>query len=149
VSHVLATESDVDNEAAWVLEERFWLEGSTIYDTLLDPECLMAFPSLGVMRAGDVLDSLKGAPRWASVEMTVRTTGRPSDAVLVLGYKAEGQRDGAEPYLALAFCTSTYRQDQGTWKLVQHQQTLPADAGRARRSPEMVPPSFVTLAGWT
>lgn len=80
---------------------------------------------MGVMRAADVLDSLKDAPRWASVEMTDRTSGRPGDAVLVLGYKATGRRDGVEPYLA--FCTSTYRRDQDAWKLVQHQQTLAAD----------------------
>lgn len=112
----------MEDRAAWRLEERFWLEGSTVYDTLLDPECLMAFPGMGVMRAADVLDSLKSASRWASVAMTDRTIGRPGDAVLVLGYKAAGRRDGAEPYTA--FCTSTYRRDEGTWKLVQHQQTL-------------------------
>ena len=74
----------MDDAAAWTLERRFWLEGSSVYDTLLDPECLMAFPGMGVMRAADILDSLKEAPRWSSVEMTGRTVGRPSDAVLVL-----------------------------------------------------------------
>ncbi len=114
----------MDDAAAWAIEERFWLEGSGVYDALLDPECLMAFPGMGVMRAADVLDSLKGAPRWTSVEMTGRRVGRASDAVVVLGYTAEGQRDGAAPYRCL--CTSTYRRDGSTWKLVQHQQTLAA-----------------------
>ena len=63
----------MDDAAAWALAERFWLEGSSVYDTLLGPECLMAFSGIGVMRAANVLDSLKGAPRWASVEMTSRT----------------------------------------------------------------------------
>lgn len=112
----------MDEDVAWRLEERFWLEGTTVYDTLLDPECLMAFPGMGVMRAAELLDSLKGAKRWTSIEMTERALGRPGDAVLVLGYTALGRRDGAAPYLA--FCTSTYRRDQGMWKLVQHQQTL-------------------------
>lgn len=110
------------DEQAWVLEERFWLEGSSVYDGMLDPECLMAFPNMGVMRAADILGTLKNAPRWASVEMSDRVIGRPSDAVVVLGYSAEGQRDGAAPYRC--FCTSTYRADDGAWKLVQHQQTL-------------------------
>lgn len=112
----------MEEDAAWQIEERFWLEGSSVYDTLLDPECLMAFPGMGVMRAADVLNSLKNAPRWSTVEITGRTIGRPGDEVLVLGYKAEGRREGAEPYLAL--CTSTYRRDSGAWKLVQHQQTF-------------------------
>nr|WP_274607283.1 nuclear transport factor 2 family protein [Paracraurococcus ruber] len=89
---------------------------------MLDPACLMAFPGLGVMRAADVLESLTQAPRWASVTMTDRSVGRAGDAVLVLGYTAEGKRDGAGPYRC--FCTSTYRADDGRWTLVQHQQTM-------------------------
>lgn len=112
----------MNEQAMWTLEERFWLEGSSVYDDLLDRACLMAFPGMGVMRAADVLDSLKQAPRWASVEITSRSVGRAGDAVVVLGYTAEGRRDGAEPYRC--FCTSTYRADGGHWKLVQHQQTM-------------------------
>lgn len=114
----------MDEQGFWALEERFWLEGSSLYDDLLDPACIMAFPGMGVMRAADVLDSLKQAPRWASVEMTYRSFGRASTAVIVLGYTAEGRRDGAEPYRC--FCTSTYRSDEERWKLVQHQQTMAA-----------------------
>ena len=111
----------MDDAQAWSLEERFWTEGASVYDALLDPACLMAFPGVGVMRAADVLESLKGAPRWASVEMTGRAVGR-AGGVVVLGYAAEGRREGAAPYRCL--CTSTYRRtDGGAWKLVQHQQT--------------------------
>lgn len=112
----------MEDNAAWALEERFWLEGSTVYDALLDPECLMVFPAMGVMRAADVLESLKSAPRWTSVTMEDRTVGRPHGDLLLLGYKAIGRRDKSQIYSV--FCTSTYRRDLGTWKLVQHQQTL-------------------------
>jgi hypothetical protein len=115
-------EAFMDEEAAWALERRFWLEGISAYDELLDPACLMAFPGMGVMRAAEILDSLKGAPRWQSVEMTGRSLGRAGDAVLVLGYTAEGRREDAEPYRC--FCTSTYCAAGSRWKLVQHQQTL-------------------------
>jgi len=54
--------------------------------------------------------------------MAGRLIGRPSDAVVSLGYSAEEQRNGVAPYRC--FCTSTRRADDGTWKLVQHQQTL-------------------------
>ena len=112
----------MDDAQAWALEERFWTEGGSVYDGLLDPACLMAFPGMGVMRAADILESLKGAPRWASVEMADRAVGRAGDGVLVLGYTAEGRREGAAPYRC--FCTSTYRRADGSaWKLVQHQQT--------------------------
>jgi hypothetical protein len=75
-----------------------------------------------LMRAADVLNSLKDAPRWTLVEMTRRVIGRPGDAVLVLGYAAVGHRDSANPYRCL--CISTYRYGRNIWKLVQHQQTL-------------------------
>ena len=53
--------------------------------------------------------------------MTGRAVGRAGDGVVVLGYTAEGRREGAAPYRC--HCTSTYRADGGAWKLVQHQQT--------------------------
>jgi hypothetical protein len=113
---------NMDEDAAWKLEERFWLEGSSVYDAHLDPACLMAFPGAGVMRATEILESLKEAPRWASVQMTARTVGRSSGNILVLGYRAEGLREGSQTYVV--FCTSTYYLDGAVWKLVQHQQTL-------------------------
>jgi hypothetical protein len=112
----------MDDSAAWILEERLWLEGSSIYEDVLDPACLMAFPGMGVMRAAAILDSLKDAPRWQSVAITDRTVGRAGTAVIVLGYTAEGHRKSGEIYRC--FCTSTYRNDAGTWRLVQHQQTM-------------------------
>jgi hypothetical protein len=111
------TEEDI-----WKLEERFWLEGSSVYDAHLDSACVMAFPGIGVMTGSGVMESLKNAPRWASVHMSERVAARAWSSVIVLGYKAEGRRPGAEPYLV--FCTSTYRADGSTWRLVQHQQTL-------------------------
>lgn len=112
----------MNEQAIWALEKRFWLEGASVYDDLLDPACLMAFPGMGVMRAADILDSLKQAPRWTSVDMTDCSLGKAGHSVIVLGYTARGQREGAEPYRC--FCTSTYRADGERWKLMQHQQTL-------------------------
>lgn len=112
----------MDHGTARMLEERFWLEGASIYDALLDPDCLKAFPSTGAMRAADILNSLKGAPRWPSVTMTDRAVGRAGEDVLVLGYTAEGRRDGSPRYRC--FCTSTYRSDNSTGRIVQHQLTL-------------------------
>ena len=107
---------------AWALEERFWLEGPTVYAAHLDSECLMAFPGIGVLQTADIIAAIKGAPRWESVNMTDRHVGRPGSDLLVLGYIAAGYRSGSEPYRC--FCTSTYRLDGGAWKLVQHPQTL-------------------------
>ena len=109
------------NNDVWALERRFWLEGPSVYDDLLDPACLMAFPGTGLLRSVEVLDSLENAPRWSSVTMTGRAVSRAAQGVIVLGYIAEGLRQGAKPYKC--FCTSTYLSNGGAWKLVQHQQT--------------------------
>lgn len=111
----------MDDITAWKIERRFWLEGSSAYDDLLDPACLMVFPGVGVMRAADVLASLKLAPRWSSVEFSDEALSRPGSDVIVLGYSAEGHRHGSGPYRCL--CTSTYRREGERWRLVQHQQT--------------------------
>jgi hypothetical protein len=114
----------VDDQAAWAQERRFWLEDPSAYKDLLDPACLMAFPGAGVMRAADILESLKGTPRWASVNMIDCKVARAGDSVIMLGYRVEGRREGADPYQC--FCISTYRRVGNRWQLVQHQQTLAA-----------------------
>ena len=118
----------MNDEMAWKTEERLWLEGVEAYDEILDPACLMAFPSMGLLQAAAILKGLEGAARWSSVAMTDRTISRAGDTVIVLGYSAEGEREGAEPYRC--FCTSTYRADVEGWKLVQHQQTPAGETAR-------------------
>lgn len=112
----------MNDETAWRTEERLWLDGVSAYEEIVDPACLMAFPGMGVMPFTSILTGLEGAARWATVKMTNRTICRAGNAVVVLGYTAQGQRDGAAPYRC--FCTSTYRALGDDWRLVQHQQTL-------------------------
>lgn len=105
----------------WNLEHRLWLEGSSVYEAHLHPACIMAFPGMGIVRAAEILEGLEGAPRWDNVDITERVAGEAGDGVVVLGYRAAGHREGAEPYEVL--CTTTYCAENGTWKLLQHQQT--------------------------
>lgn len=112
----------MNDEMAWRFEERLWLDGVSAYEEILDPACLMAFPGIGVMGYAAVLEGLVGAERWTTVNMTERTVNRAGNHVVVLGYTAEGQREGAQLYRC--FCTSTYGAVGEDWKMVQHQQTL-------------------------
>ena len=111
----------MDDEIAWKTEQRLWLEGIAAYDELLDPACLMAFPGMGVLDVPAIIEGLKGAPRWTEVKMSDRVVSRAGNAVIVLGYTAEGRLENENPYRC--FCTSTYRAEGQGWKLVQHQQT--------------------------
>lgn len=116
------TETDMNDGAAWSLEERFWTAGEDHYQAALDPACIMAFPApAGILSGPSIAGSLAGAPRWSAVEMRDRVVARPHPGLLVLGYRALGSRDGAAPYEA--FCTSSYRLTDEGWKLFQHQQT--------------------------
>lgn len=110
----------MDDDSVWAAERRLWLEGAEAFEALLHPECLMAFPGMGVMRAAEVMESLKQAPRFSSVEMTDQMIGRAGDAI-VLAYTAQGRREGAAPYRC--HCTTTYTRAGDGLRLVQHQQT--------------------------
>jgi len=112
----------MNEDAAWSQEERFWLGSADDNEAVLSPECVMAFASpVGILRGAAIVESLRSAPRWASVDMSERVIGRPDQATLVLAYRAGGTREGADPYRA--YCTSTYRRIGTEWLLVQHQQT--------------------------
>ncbi|MDQ8755403.1 nuclear transport factor 2 family protein [Sphingosinicella sp. LHD-64] len=111
----------MERDDMFALERRFWLEGAAVYAALLDDRALMAFPQMGVMAADAVRESLKDAPRWASVEFSDRHAGRPNDEVVVLGYRAAALRADGDPYRCV--CTSCYVRDESGWRLVQHQQS--------------------------
>jgi len=120
----------MDQDAIWRLEEQFWLGDHAHYRSALDADCMMCFPPpFGFVVGKAILESLSQAPRWSSVEMTERQLLRPTSGLVVLGYRARGIREGADPYEA--FCTSSYRAAVGGWKLFQHHQTRIAPPGKA------------------
>ncbi len=105
----------------WQNERRLWQEGVGAYEELMGPECVMAFASMGIMARSEIIDSIRGAPRWSSIDMTDTTPTGPAGNVSIIGYRALATRPGNEPYEAA--CTSTYVAVDGRWKLAQHQQS--------------------------
>jgi catechol 2,3-dioxygenase-like lactoylglutathione lyase family enzyme len=108
-------------EDLWAHERRLWLEGVEAYHALLDPEAIMAFAGIGIMRAPAILKAIERAPRWTSVKLKQPVLSPYSDTVFGLAYEVEARRDEGPPYQA--YCTSTYRSVGGKMRLVQHQQT--------------------------
>jgi hypothetical protein len=104
---------------AWDLEEWFWLDGLSFYESHPDPECLMASPGMGVTRVGDILKSLRDA-RAGQPLIWPTEPSSPSDTLLALDCRAMGYREGPGPYRA--FSSSTHRPDCADRKLVPHQQ---------------------------
>jgi hypothetical protein len=112
----------MSDENPWEIERRLWLDGAAAFEARLDPACVMAFPApTGLLAGAAIVESLKGAPRWAELEMQEAHLARPADDLAVLAYRAVARREGGAPYRA--WCTSTYRLDEGRWRLLQHQQT--------------------------
>jgi hypothetical protein len=105
----------------WTIEHRLWLDGAEAYGELLAPRCVMAFGPMGILEDRAIVESLRGVPRWTTVEMAGQVLAQPTPDIAVLAYRAQARRDGAEPYAAL--CTSTYLRIGGRWRIAQHQQT--------------------------
>lgn len=114
--------TDFDYDAVWGLEEAFWLQGQEAFALHMADGCMMIFPEpVGVMMGAAIIESLEGAPRWTSVQMSERAIRRFVDDCLCLAYRARAERDGTGPYHAL--CASTYVLIGGKWRLALHQHT--------------------------
>jgi hypothetical protein len=112
----------MDYERLWEMEKSFWLDGPEFYERSMAPNARMIFPGpVGILADEEIVEGLRRAPRWKSVEFNNKTGTKLCDTA-VIAYEASGQRDGDDVYKA--FCASTYVCKDGTWKLLAHQQTL-------------------------
>lgn len=108
-------------KAIWDSEKSFWLDGPAFYGAHMVPTAQMVFPGpVGILKGEEILEGLRGAPRWDSVEMEEKTEEQVGDT-LALAYRATGIREGSDPYAA--FCSSIYVKHDNSWKLISHQQT--------------------------
>jgi len=105
----------------WEIERSLWLDGVDAWRRQLGKGCIMAFAPTGAMQDEQIIESLRDAPRWQSVEISDTVLTRPTDNTAILAYHAVARRGDNTPYWAL--CTSTYVATGGDWKIVQHQQT--------------------------
>ena len=111
------------------LEEQGWLalssEGEAskkFYNAVLHDDAIILF-SGGIRISGkeEILESLATQP-WKSFQIEEPQVISLSENAGVLVYRVIAQREGSEPYVA--FISSTYVLNDGTWKLILHQQTL-------------------------
>jgi hypothetical protein len=111
----------MDFEQLWKMEESFWLDGPEFYESSLASNARMVFPApVGILAGEEIVEGLRQAPRWESVEFESKTDVRLGETA-VLAYKATGKRDGEDPYSV--FCASTYVRESSKWMLLAHQQT--------------------------
>lgn len=109
------------DEEIWALEESLWTGDAAHMAKTLDPACLMVFPPGAILDADAAVQGIDGTPRWTRVEMAGRELRHPARDIVVIAYRARGERDGEPPYIA--WCSSTWRHGDNGWRLVQHQHT--------------------------
>ncbi len=119
----------MDDTRIWSFEESLWTADAQHYRESIDDECLMVLPTPPFVMSGrQAIEAVANTPRWSKVELTERQVARPQEGLIVIAYKARGEREGISPYEA--HCTSTYRRlAHEEWRVVQHQQTPPLVGG--------------------
>jgi len=105
----------------WTTEKRLWTDGIAAYQEVMAKDRTMVFGPMGIMRRTDIIQSLGDAPRWSNVIMSNETESIHGQAVGLLAYHASAEQKDGTRYEA--FCTSTYVQEDGHWRIAQHQQT--------------------------
>lgn len=115
----------VDDNSIWEFERSLWTGSAEHYRDSIADDCLMVIPKPPYVMSGvKAIEAVSDTPRWSKLDLDEQRIERVGDDIIVIAYKAEANRDGAEPYIA--YCTSTYsRGAGGTWQVVQHQQTPP------------------------
>ena len=114
----------MDDDRVRSFEERLWTGGEEVYRQYVAEDCLMVLPAPPFVMSGEAaIRAVSRTPRWSKAELRDLRICRPREGLIVLAYAVEAER-GEEVYHA--FCTSTYlRLDHETWRVVQHQQTVP------------------------
>jgi len=105
----------------WTVEKSLWLDGEDCFARHMATEAVIVFAGpAGILKGNALVEGLRAAPRWQSVEMDGREHVL-HEACAVLAYRATAQREGGAPYTAL--CMSVYEDRDSGWRIVAHQQT--------------------------
>ena len=115
----------MDDDRIWAFEESLWTADAEHYRESIDDACLMVLPAPPFLFSGEqAIAAVAATPRWSKVTLSERQVARPEEGLIVVAYRAQAEKEDAEPYDA--HCTSTYRRiAHEEWRVVQHQQTPP------------------------
>ena len=104
------------------MERKFWTEGPQFFERHLAYAAIMVFPEpTGVLTRDQVIQSFSNEARWSDVAFEDHRVLELSDRAALVSYRAVARRGDREPYMAYA--SSAYVRDGGSWKLAFHQQT--------------------------
>jgi len=120
----------MDDARVWSFEESLWTGDAAHYRECIDEDGLMVLPLPPyVFSRQAAVDAVSDTPRWTGVAFSEQQVMRPQEGLIVVAYRVEAKKEGAQPYAA--HCTSTYRWlAHEVWRVVQHQQTPVIAVGR-------------------
>jgi hypothetical protein len=123
----------MDDDRIVEFERALWIGEGDVYRRCVSNDCLMVVPDQPfLLRGEDAIEAVEQTPRWSHVDLSDVQINRAREGLIVVGYRADACR-GQERFSA--YCTSTYqRVGPDDWRVIQHQQTLPALAGTERLS---------------
>jgi hypothetical protein len=115
----------MDDQRILEFERSLWVGEGDVYRRGIATDCIMVVPAEPfLLRGEDAIRAVEQTPRWSDVEISGLQVDRAQEGLIVIGYRADARR-GEERYTA--YCTSTYqRVGEHDWKVIQHQQTVPA-----------------------
>ena len=115
----------MNDERILEFERSLWLGGGDVYRRSVAQNCIMVVPAEPFLLRGEqAIAAVERTPRWSEVDISNLQIDRAQEGLIVIGYRADAKR-GDERYTA--YCTSTYqRVGEHEWKVIQHQQTVPA-----------------------
>ena len=106
-------------------ERSLWIGEGDVYRRSVSEDCIMVVPAEPFLLRGEkAIAAVEQTPRWSEVEISNLQIDRAQEGLIVIGYRADAKR-GEEEFTA--YCTSTYqRVGEHEWRVIQHQQTVPA-----------------------
>ncbi|AQQ14909.1 hypothetical protein CGLAU_04675 [Corynebacterium glaucum] len=118
--------ADLTLESLLELERMGWdalceSRGGAFYGELMLDDGLMVLVNGFVLTRDAVVESLNGAPAWASYELSDERLVPMGTNAAALVYRAVARRDGEEPFEAIM--TSVYHHVDGKPRLAVYQQT--------------------------
>ncbi|MGJ3625848.1 hypothetical protein AB5I41_00590 [Sphingomonas sp. MMS24-JH45] len=88
-------EADMDDDRVWAFEESLWTGDAAHYRELIDERCVMVVPQPPfVLESDAAVAAVSDTPRWSKVTFSDTHVARPQEGLIVVGYKAEAEREG-------------------------------------------------------
>ena len=120
----------MNDDRIWSFEESLWTASDEHYHESIARDGVMVVPEEPFVLSGkEAADAMAKTPRWDEAKFSEKKVSRPDGdqgGLIVIAYRMDAKKTGADGEEYTAYCTSTYqRLGHEDWVVIQHQQTVP------------------------